>query len=106
MYQDESICTMLSCHRKPFLGNAAAMLFTWLKSSALDANALYLIERHLVLPPVVQPSGPGALVVGHLLGTSSFPPLRRYSVMPVARKEWQPIFVTTEAAAARRPTIR
>jgi hypothetical protein len=40
-------------------------------------------------------------VVGHLLRTSSLPPFRKYSVMPVARKVWQLSFVVWMPAAGR-----
>jgi hypothetical protein len=33
---------------------------------------------------------------------SSLPPFRKYSVMPVARKVWHPIFVLMPASSARR----
>ena len=42
-----------------------------------------------VIAAVVEASGPGAFVVAICCATSSLPPLRKYSVMPVARKVWQ-----------------
>lgn len=38
--------------------------------------------------------------------TSSLPPLLRYSVIPVALKEWLPILVHTSAVALKMPPFR
>ena len=72
----------------------------------LDYDSFDFVQVDLVSASVVEAGRPGALVVCHLLCNFEPPPFFRYSVMPVARKLWQPTLVPMPAAKALRPIIR
>ena len=65
-----------------------------------------LVEGDLVRAAVVEAVVRELSWLAICWAISSLPPFRRYSVMPVARKLWQPIFVSMPASRARRPIIR
>src|ERR1035438_7648043 len=59
---------------------------SWANHTPSNQNPLYLVERDLVVAPVIEARGPGALVVRHLLRHFELPAIAQNSVMPIAPK--------------------